>query len=165
ALSQAVLASGQTRVDTQVWLAPKVPVLTVPSSAAAWHTYADDLRQRVLDDVIYRRAARTWRTQAPQVEYVEDLPGDGYVVRKLRFEVVPGLTVPGLLYVPTPAPQRPTPVIVNVNGHEGTGNANPYIQARCINLAKKGLYALNVEWIGRGQLASEGLEHYRMNQL
>ncbi len=165
ALTRPVLAPGQTRVDTQAWLASKVPVLTVPSSPDAWRTYADQLRTRVLDEVIYRGAAREWRTQVPQVEYVEDLPGDGYVVRKFRFEVVPGLTAPALLYAPTPAPTGPTPVIVNVNGHEGNGNANPYIQARCINLAKKGLYALNVEWVGRGQLATEGLVHYRMNQL
>ena len=62
-------------------------------------------------------------------------------------------------------PTGPTPVVLNVNGHEGTGIGNPYIQARCINLAKKGLYALNVEWIGQSQLANEGLVHYRMNQL
>ena len=43
--------------------------------------------------------------------------------------------------------------------------ANAYHQARCINLAKKGLYAINVEWIGQTQLATEGLQHYKMNQL
>jgi hypothetical protein len=55
--------------------------------------------------------------------------------------------------------------VLNVNGHEGTGVGNSYIQARCINLAKKGLYAVNVEWIGLSQLETEGLKHYRMNQL
>lgn len=164
-LARPILATAQTRVDTQVWLASKVPVLTVPSTADAWERQAAALRRRVLDEIIYRGEARTWRQQRVKVEFVEDLPGDGYVVRKLRFEAVPGLVVPGLLYVPMPAPAEPTPVIVNVNGHEGTGIANPYIQARCINLAKKGLYALNVEWIGQSQLAGEGLVHYRMNQL
>lgn len=165
ALKRPVLASDQTRVDTQVWLASKVPVLTVPSSPEAWTSYAARLRQRVLDEVVYRGVAREWRQQQVKVEYVADLPGDGYIVRKLRFEAVPGLFVPALLYVPTPAPTGPTPVVLNVNGHEGTGIGNPYIQARCINLAKKGLYALNVEWIGQSQLANEGLVHYRMNQL
>lgn len=165
ALKRPILASGQTRVDTQVWLASRVPVLTVPSSPDAWTTYADALRQRVLNDVVYRGAAREWRTQTVAPEFVEDLPGDGYIVRKLRFEAVPGLVVPALLYVPTPAPTGPTPVVINVNGHEGTGIGNSYIQARCINLAKKGMYALNLEWIGQSQLANEGLVHYRMNQL
>ncbi len=164
-LARPILAQGQTRVDAQVWLAAQVPVLTVPASADAWDRQAATLRQRVLDEVIYRGEARSWRQQPVKVEFVGDLPGDGYVVRKLRFEAVPGLVVPGLLYVPDPAPSGPTPVVVNVNGHEGTGIANPYIQARCINLAKKGLYALNVEWIGQSQLAGDGLAHYRMNQL
>jgi dienelactone hydrolase len=73
--------------------------------------------------------------------------------------------VPALVYEPVPAPTRPTPVVLNFNGHEGTGLGNSYHQARCITLAKKGLYAINVEWIGQTQLATEGLQHYRMNQL
>src|SRR5690606_37398889 len=117
ALARPVLAQGQTRVDTQAWLASKVPPLTVPASPGAWTSSADDLRRRVLGEVIYRGAAREWRTQTPKVEYVEDLRGDGYIVRKFTFEVVPGLHAPALLYAPTPAPARPTPVIVNVNGH------------------------------------------------
>ena len=57
-------------------------------------------------------------------------------------------------------------MVLNVNGHEKTGMATPYIQERCINLAKRGLLALNPEWLGRGQLLGEkGLDHYRMNQL
>ena len=36
---------------------------------------------------------------------------------------------------------------------------------RCINLAKRGMIVLNVEWIGMGQLSTPGFTHYRMNQL
>lgn len=165
ALKRPILAPDQTRVDTQVWTASKVPILQIPQDPKAWEAYATSLRQRLLDEVVYRGAAREWRKQAVKVERMGEIRGDGYLIRKLRFEAVPGLHVPALLYEPVPAPSGPTPVVLNVNGHEGTGVANPYIQARCINLAKKGLYALNVEWIGQGQLASKGLLHYRMNQL
>ena len=165
ALKRPILAPDQTRVDTQVWTASKVPILQIPQDPKAWEAYASSLRQRLLDEVVYRGAAREWRKQAVKVERMGEIRGDGYLIRKLRFEAVPGLHVPALLYEPVPAPSGPTPVVLNVNGHEGTGVANPYIQARCINLAKKGLYALNVEWIGQGQLASKGLVHYRMNQL
>ena len=165
ALKRPILAPDQTRVDTQVWTASKVPVLHVPQSRAAWESYATALRRRILDEVIYRGAAREWRRQKVAVERFGEIAGNGYVVRKLRFEAVPGLLVPALLYEPVPAPAGPTPVVLNFNGHEGTGLGNPYHQARCINLAKKGLYAINVEWIGQTQLASEGLQHYRMNQL
>ncbi len=165
ALHRLVLAPGQTRADTQVWTASRVPALDLPSSRDGYDAWARALRRRILDDVVYRGAAGAWRTQPVRVERFGDLPGDGYVVRKIRFEAVPGLHVPALVYEPVPAPSRPTPVVLNFNGHEGTGLGNSYHQARCITLAKKGLYAINVEWIGQTQLATEGLQHYRMNQL
>lgn len=165
ALKRPILAADQTRVDTQVWTASKVPVLRVPADRAAWERESAHLRQRVLDEVVYRGKARDWRTQKPIVESFGEIAADGYRVRKVRFEAVPGLHVPALIYEPVPAPTQPTPVVLNFNGHEGTGMANSYHQARCIALAKKGLYAINVEWIGQTQIASEGLQHYRMNQL
>jgi dienelactone hydrolase len=57
------------------------------------------------------------------------------------------------------------PVHLAVNGHEPVGKAADYKQIRCINLAKRGMLVLNVEWLGMGQLRSEGYVHYRMNQL
>lgn len=165
ALRRPTLEPDQARIDTQVWTAARVPVLDPPPTRAAWQSYADALRTRILDEIVYRGEARAWRRQKAVVESFGEIPGDGYVVRKLRFEAVPGLHVPALLYAPVPAPAGPTPVVLNFNGHEGTGLGNSYHQARCINLAKKGLYAINVEWIGQTQLATAGLQHYRMNQL
>jgi hypothetical protein len=54
---------------------------------------------------------------------------------------------------------------MNVNGHDGDGKAAKYKQIRCINQAKRGMLALNVEWLGMGQLNGDGYMHYRMNQL
>ena len=62
-LARPVLASGQTRVDTQVWLASKVPVLHVPTDRAAWERESARLRARILDEVVYRGTAREWRAQ------------------------------------------------------------------------------------------------------
>ncbi|MBA2354538.1 MAG: hypothetical protein H0V80_07725, partial [Acidobacteria bacterium] len=98
ALRRPILAPDQTRADTQVWTASRVPVLQVPASREAWLAHAQTLRRRVLDEVVYRGAARDWRTQAVHVERFGEIAGDGYVVRKLRFEAVPGLHVPALLY-------------------------------------------------------------------
>ena len=58
-----------------------------------------------------------------------------------------------------------SPVVMNVNGHDGKGKAAPYKQIRCINQAKRGIIALNVEWLGMGQLSLPNFKHYRMNQL
>ena len=55
--------------------------------------------------------------------------------------------------------------MLNVNGHEESGNATPYIQERCIHLARSGVLALNLEWFGRGQMTGAGYDHYRMPQI
>ena len=57
------------------------------------------------------------------------------------------------------------PVILNVNGHTPLGKQYPPKQIRCINQAKRGMLALNVEWVGMGQLMGPGFDHARMNQL
>ena len=45
------------------------------------------------------------------------------------------------------------------------GKSVAYKQVRCINQAKRGMLALNVEWLGMGQLSGPGFHHNRMNQL
>jgi len=76
---------------------------------------------------------------------------------------VPGWWIPALLYEPTKLSGK-RPVVLNVNGHDGKGKAADYKQIRCINQAKRGMIALNVEWIGMGQFASR-MSHYQMNQM
>ncbi len=166
ALKRPILDPEQARIDTQAWTASKVPVLQVPHAREAWEPYARTLRQRILDEVVYRgAAAQEWRQQKPAVRQVDVLTGDGYAIRRILYEAVPGLHVPALVYEPVPAPTKPTPVVLNVNGHGPVGLGSVPQQARSINLAKKGLYAIDPEWIGQATLASEGLLHYRMNQL
>jgi dienelactone hydrolase len=165
-LAEPILAPNQTTVEVQVFTGTRVPALPPAASAAEWTATAARLRQRVLDEVVFRGEARAWASTPGRVEWLDTLPTPhGYSVRKLRYEVVPGLWLPALLYQPDRLTGR-VPVVLNVNGHEKTGNATPYIQERCINLAKRGILALNPEWLGRGQLLAEpGLDHYRMNQL
>ena len=52
------------------------------------------------------------------------------------------------------------PAILNVNGHVGpVGKAAEYKQKRCINFAKRGVVALNLEWIGYGELSAPENKH------
>ncbi len=165
-LAEPILAPNQTTVEVQVFTATRVPAMPPVATAAEWSATAANLRRRVLDEVVFRGEARAWASAPGRVEWLETLATPhGYSVRKLRYEVVPGLWLPALLYQPDRLTGR-VPVVLNVNGHEKTGSATPYIQERCINLAKRGILALNPEWLGRGQLLEEkGLDHYRMNQL
>ena len=110
-------------------------------------------------------ALRAWRDAKTKFELLDTIPGGpGYSIRKLRYEALPGLWIPGLLYLPEKITGK-VPVHLAVNGHDGVGKAAPYKQIRCINLAKRGVISLNLEWLGMGQLRTPGFAHYAMNQL
>ena len=55
--------------------------------------------------------------------------------------------------------------MLNVSGHDSNGKSAPYKQVHCINQVKRSMLALNVEWLGMGQLSQPNLTHSRMNQL
>jgi dienelactone hydrolase len=164
ALSDAILAPKQTTIETQIHLASRVKPMPLLADQAAWEKYARELRPQILDNVVFRGDAAKWRDLPTKVEWQDTIEANGYRVKKFRYEVVPGMWLPGLLYEPAQLTGR-VPAIVNLNGHEGDGKANSYIQERCINLAKKGMLAYNYEWFGMGELKTQGNTHYRLNQI
>jgi dienelactone hydrolase len=164
ALSKPILDPDQTLIETQVYTAARVLPMPSAQTAAQWRQQAETLRRRVLDEVILRGEARRWRDAKTRVEWLDTIPANGYRIRKLRYEAVPGLWIPALLYEPATVNGK-VPAILNVNGHEKEGKSTAYIQERCINLAKRGMLALNPEWLGRGQLLTPGFSHYKLNQL
>ena len=165
-LAEPILASNQPQIEAQVFASSRVPAVRIPSSRSEWEEIASETRRRVLEDVIFRGEAKTWRDARTRVEWLDTIPGGpGYRIRKLRYEAVPGLWIPALLYEPERLEPQ-TPVVINVNGHDrNSGKAADYKQLRCINLAKRGLLALNLEWVGMGQLNTPGFGHYKINQL
>ena len=165
-LKKPLLDPEQALLDVQVYTGSRVPLLPSFSTRAQWEAYAAKLRQRVFSEVIFRGEALKWRDAKTNVEIEPPFAnGDGYTVKRFRMEVIPGLWTPGLIYEPANAMPAKVPVVLNVNGHEGNGTQTEYIQARCINLARKGMIAVNPEWLGMGQLKTEGFHHYRSNQL
>ncbi len=164
-LAKPILEPNLPMVDVQVFTATRVPPVTMPATAAQWTQEADRLRRKVLDEIIMTGEARRWQNAKTRVEWLDTIEtSQGYRIRKLRFEALPDLWIPALLYEPAKLNGK-VPVVLNVNGHEKTGKSTPYIQERCINLAKRGVLALNPEWLGRGQLNTPGFDHTRMNQL
>ena len=169
-LKQPILVEGTPQKEVEAFCEARVvrlPAADAPErkSAAAWKAYADKVRQDALDQVVFRGEAAKWRDAKCQVEWQDTIDGgEGYRIKKLRYEALPGLWIPALLYEPTKLDGK-TPVFLNVNGHDGKGKAAGYKQIRCINLAKRGIIALNLEWIGMGQLRSPGFAHGKINQL
>ncbi len=141
------------------YVVQKVPRLVLPDSAAAWTAQAKDLRRRALE-VAFHGWPKEWIDSAPKFEDAGEVPaGKGYHLRKLRFEVVPGFYAAALLYEPEFISGK-VPAILNVNGHEQEGKAMEYIQKRCISQARQGILALNLEWIGMGELAAPENVHW-----
>jgi hypothetical protein len=164
ALAKPILPANQPLVEVQVYTASRVKSMPMVTSGQQWTQTKEQLRQRVLNEVVLRGEARAWAAAKTRVEWLDVLPGNGYRIKRLRYEAIPGLWIPALLYEPEKINGR-VPVILNTNGHEGTGVANDYIQIRCINQAKKGALALNFEWLGMGQLKTDGFAHARSTQL
>ena len=164
-LDQDIIGEHLAMAEVQDFNEARVPVIPQFESSDAWEEYADQVRQDVLRKVYFRGAAAGWWDAPSRVEWMETISGGPeYQIKKLRFEALPGMWIPALLYEPTKLEGK-VPVVLNVNGHEAVGMTSDYKQLRCINLAKRGMLTLSLEYIGLGQLRSEGNQHYRQNQL
>ena len=165
-LAQPIIEKDLPWKEVQEYIAPRVIGMPEMNNVTDWEKYISQVRSDVLNKVVYRGGAAKWRDSKMKVEWLETIEGGPeYKIQKLRFEALPGLWIPALLYVPNQLSGK-VPVVMNVNGHDGkNGKAADYKQVRCINQAKRGMIALNIEWVGMGQLNVPGLMHYRMNQL
>ncbi|MBI5802630.1 MAG: hypothetical protein HZA92_18145 [Verrucomicrobia bacterium] len=164
-LAREIIGPNLALAEVQAYAEDRVPLMPALKSAAEWEKEAARLRREVLDNVIFRGEARQWRDAKTKVEWLDTIPGGpGYSIRKLRYEALPGLWIPALLYLPEKISGK-VPVHLAVNGHDGNGKAAPYKQIRCANLAKRGVISLNAEWLNMGQLRGAGFAHYAMNQL
>src|SRR6185437_8941312 len=165
ALSHEIMGPRQALLDVQDYIESRIPRMPEVKTVNEWEKHSQRIRQAVLERVVFRGEAAAWRDAKCQVKWFETIPGGpGYRIKKLRYEAVPGLWIPALLYEPETLAGK-VPVVLAVNGHDSKGKAAGYKQIRCINLAKRGMLVLNVEWLGMGQLRKPGLQHYRMNQL
>ena len=163
-LETPILNQRQTLLELQEYLDAKIPRLPEPTTAEAWEKETTRLQKEVLEKVVFRGEAAKWKDAKSEVVESEGYAGEGYSVKKLRFEIIPGFWVPALLYIPNKLEGK-VPVMLAVNGHDRAGKAADYKQIRCINLAKRGVIVLNVEWLGMGQLNVPGNQHGSMDQL
>ena len=165
ALQQRVIEPDQAWHEVQEYTASRVLPMPEITTQKAWETYINGRREAVFNDVIFRGKAAQWCDAQLKTVWGETIAGGpGYKIRKLRYEAIPGLWIPAVLYEPENLTGK-VPVVLNVNGHDANGKAADYKQIRCINQAKRGMLAFNVEWPGMGQLRTDGFTHYKINQI
>ena len=164
-LEREIVGSLLPMAEVQRYCDQRVPPMPEAQSVAEWEAEANRIRTAVLEGIVYRGEAAKWRDATAKVEWMETIEGGpGYRIKKLRYEALPGMWIPALLYEPEKLSGK-VPAVLNVNGHTALGKQYPPKQIRCINQAKRGMLALNLEWVGMGQLRTDGFMHYRMNQL
>ncbi len=169
-LSGQILDDNGATGDIRSYFRSSLPVVSVPADLTAWQQDVSTLRRRFLDEVVFAGRASEWRDASTRVEWLERIDGGpGYQIRKLRYEALPGLWIPGLLYMPTGL-SGPAPAMLHPVGHSPEGKAEVALQARCINLAKRGVIGLSIDWYWTGQLgtvpdATSGFTHGLLHQI
>lgn len=165
ALSLPAFAAELPLHEIKVFLETRIVQPPAVTTREAWEQRAQYLRRDILEQIVFRGRAAAWRTAQGKVEWLDEIAGGpGYRIRKFRFEVIPAMWIPALLYEPDKLGEI-VPLALHVNGHDPLGKAAPYKQLRSINLAQRGIRVIDLEWFGMGQLRTEGFAHGRMNQL
>ncbi len=165
ALETPLLSPGQVLREVRAFIEPRIIKPPTASNREQWEQAAARLRRDMLDGIVFRGAAAEWRAAKCGVVWLDSIDGGpGYRIRKFRYEALPGMWLPGLLYLPDKLADS-VPVAMHVNGHAPEGKAVNYKQLRSINLAKRGIPVVDLEWFGMGQLRTSGFAHGRMNQL
>jgi len=132
-----------------------IPRFEAPTDVAAWRKRVRRLQRDVPGRIYLRGFPKSIVEGRPKVVWGDVLrPHESYVIRKLRYEIYPDYWIPALLYEPVSLRGK-VPVVLNPNGHHSGGKAATYKQARCANLARRGMVALNFEFIGMGELQTD----------
>ena len=104
--------------EAQAYADARVPRMPEVKTADEWRKLAANIRESVLSQVVFRGEAASWRDAETKVEWLETIAGGpGYRIKKLRYEALPGMWIPALLYEPEKLAGK-VPVMLNVNGHD-----------------------------------------------
>lgn len=167
-LSKQLQSQKVVTFQLQEYLMRRLPTLPKPASAAQWTAEAEKIRHHLLYNVIYHGWPKAWVDSPPKFQDMGPIPereGAGFRAEKFRYEIVPGFDSTAILYEPLDVHGK-LPAVLNVMGHYGPiGKADEPNQILCINEALHGMIALNLEWIGEGELSVKGDTHWFGAQL
>ncbi len=159
-LKEEILPPDVAQFQLRQYILAKVGKINSPANQSQWTEESKRLRAKIIDEVVFHGWPKEWVSSAPKFEEVGVEQGDGYRMRKFRYEIIPGFQSVAILYEPLKL-QGKMPAILNVNGHVGApGKSVEYKQKRCITFARNGILALNLEWFSCGELNQQENEHW-----
>ena len=159
-LKKEILPAAVAQYQLRQYILQRIAHISAPSSAAQWTAESKRLREHILSDVVFHGWPKEWVDAPPKFEEIAVIPGNGYRMRKFRYEIVPGFQSVAILYEPLNLHGK-VPAILNTNGHVGPpGKSVEYKQKRCITFARNGILALNLEWLAFGELGHEWNQHW-----
>ncbi len=104
-------------------------------TGAEWVSHRDRLQAAVLEcaglSPLPQRVPLDVRESAP-------LDHPWCTVRRVYYQLWPGVYSSGLLFLPKQFCERPAPAVLSPHGHWPHGNAHPEVQKRCLNFARLG---------------------------
>lgn len=155
-LSEQILPRAVAIFQLRDHVLERLPPAPRPISSEDWGAQSAKARSRLLNDVILHGWPQTWVDAHPKFQEVGLVQTPyGYRLRKLRYEIAPGMQSTALLYEPDRLTAR-APAVLHLNGHYyRTGKASEWKQKLSINLAKRGVLVLDLEWLGCGELSQE----------
>lgn len=158
-LEKPVQTNAVTAYQLQSYMMKHIAKPVAPASSEQWTAETQKLRKHILQDLVFHGWPAEWINSAPHFEQTAVIEtAHGYRIRKLRYEIVPGLYSTAVLYEPQNLSGR-VPAILNLVGHDPLGNLVEYEQKRCINFAKQGMLALSLGWLGFGELNQPDNSH------
>ena len=129
------------------------------TSKEEWLKRAEIIRQGILDGA--ELASMPERTPL-KPRYSKERKYNGYSVRNVAIESLPGVFVTGSLYLPENKAGKMAGIL-SPHGHFGDGKesarATPDIQNRCITLAKMGAVVFVYDMVGYGEMNEVGWIH------
>src|SRR5579884_1393195 len=100
-LERQVQAHQTVAYQLQEYLFKSIPKLPAPQSAQEWTQEESRLREQILNQVAFHGWPNDWVNAPPKFEDAGEVPGgNGYRMRKLRFQIVPGFDSTAILYEP-----------------------------------------------------------------
>lgn len=117
----------------------------LPDNLEEWQSMREELREKI----IYHSGLKTYPDLPLDIRETGSITLDGYTVKNIYFQTLPGVYATANLYIPEG--QGPFPAVVSMHGHWREGKMAESVQSLGHSLAKNGYVTLVIDAFGAGE--------------